>query len=230
MLRRQADPDRPRTRTIYLFDEVFGGEMQGDDFSPGVKSAILDQIHRHEPIVASAIGGNAHAAMTVIPYRRIDFVLSGDEALPLDDEAEILTEEEMRQDLENALQPDLNRFRLLHRLIGPFWHLESPPPVRRCDWVKEHAESFFTDKPEFHTLGVAQPGVRYRAWRLANRIITAELSRLGCGYVPVPKDICGEAGLLRPSYGRDATHGNHHFGEAMIQALEVIAANTQALA
>lgn len=221
--RREEDPERPRTRTIYLLDDAFGGEMEGDDFSVGVKAAILDQVQRHNPIIASAIGGNAHAAMTMIPYRRIDFALSGDDALPMDEAAEILTEEEMRRDLELALRHDIDRLRLLHRLIGPYLHLESPPPVRRSDWVMEKAERFFTDKPEFHALGVAEPGIRYRAWRLANRIIKAELDALGCGYVSVPRHVCGDAGLLRPSFGRDATHGNYHFGEAMIQALEAVA-------
>lgn len=218
--RREADPDRPRTRTICLLDPAFGGEMEGNQFSPGIATAIRDQLERHSPVVASAIGGNAHAALTLIPYRRIDFPLSGDDALPLDPEAELLSEAQMRQDLTEALQRDLLQLRLLREIAGPFWHLESPPPVRRKDWVQARAEAFFTEKPEFHTLGVAEAGVRYRAWRLACRIVQEELEKLGCRYVPVPKELCGEAGLLRPSMGRDATHGNQVFGEAMICALE----------
>lgn len=219
-IRREADPDRPRTRTIYLFDSAFGEEMDGDDFSDGVKTAIRSHIERHEPVIASAIGGNAHAAMTMIPRRRIDFVLAGDDAVPLDPEAELISEAEMRALLTHAMTFDLTRLRLLRALVGPFWHLESPPPVRRKDWIVEHAEAFFVDQPDFHRLGVAEPGIRYRAWRLAGRILREELDRLGCFYVPVPSRVCGEAGLLRPSHARDATHGTHNFGEAMLQELE----------
>lgn len=219
-IRREADPERPRTRTIYLLDEALGGEMEGDDFSAGVKAAIRAHIDRHDPVIASAIGGNAHAALTMIPRRRIDFILSDDDALPIDPDAELLSEAEMRAQLTDVLTFDLTRLRLLRALVGPFWHLESPPPVRRKDWIVEHAEPFFLDQPDFHTLGVAEPGIRYRAWRLANRILREELDRLGCGYVPVPARVCGEAGLLRPSHARDATHGTHNFGEAMLQELE----------
>ena len=224
ILRREADPDRPRTRTIYLLDPAFGGEMEGNAFSPGIRTAIRDQIDRHAPLVASAIGGNIHAALTMIPHERIDFVLSGDDALPIDEAALLLTEAEMAARLTTALQPDLLRLRLLRGLAGPFWHLESPPPVRNADWIRDKAERYWTEQPEFHTLGIAGAGIRYRAWRLANRIIRAELDRLGCAYVPTPAHVCGTTGLLRPSHGRDATHGNHHFGEAMIQALEQAAA------
>jgi hypothetical protein len=225
--RREADPDRPRTRTIYLPDPAFGGEMEGGHFSPGIVRAIKDQLERHAPIVASAIGGNTHAALTLIPYRRIDFHLSGDDALPLDPEAELLSEDQMRGQLTEALQRELLQLRLLRDIAGPFWHLESPPPVRRKDWVQAKAEAYFTEKPEFHTLGVAEAGIRYRSWRLAYRIVREQVEKLGCYYVPVPNELCGEAGLLRPSMGHDATHGNQVFGEAMIRALERAVAESE---
>ena len=222
-IRALEDHVGPRIRTIYLKDPAFSSEIEDGDFSPEVKAAILSQKAEGNPILASAIGGNAHAAMTLIAVERIDFVLSDDDALPIDEEAKIITEEEMSHRLTKALQGDLLRLKLLRRLIGPFWHLESPPPVRRKDWIEQKAENFFTANPSFRALGISEAGIRYRVWRLANRIIKAELDRLGCGYISVPKSVCGEAGLLRPSHGRDATHGNNHFGEAMLRELERIA-------
>jgi len=205
-----------------MLDPIFGEDLANTQygFAPGLNVAVLAQIERHNPIIASAIRGNGHSAMAMIPRRRFDFELSGDDALPIDDEAEIITEAEAREMLEPWIRPDVREFRLLHDLVGPFWHLESPPPVRRSDWVMERAESYFTDQPDFHRLGVAPAGIRYRVWALANRILKEELARLGCGYVSVPAHCKGERGLLRPSYGRDATHGTQQFGEEMIQALE----------
>lgn len=222
--RREANPDQPRTRTIYLGDPIFGREMQGGDFSPAIRDAVRDQIERHRPIVASAIGGNVHAAMTLIPHRRFDFVLSADDALPIDREAELRSESDVRSELTRLLERDLLQLRLLRDLAGPFWHLEPPPPVRDSEWVKTHAEEFFTSQPAFAELGVAPAGVRYRTWRLQCRIVREACAQLGCGYVSVPSSMCGEVGLLRPSQARDATHAGPNFGEEMIRALEICAA------
>jgi hypothetical protein len=222
IIRREADPGRPRARTIYLPDPMFGGEMAegGKQFSPGVRAAILDQIERHNPIVASAIGGNAHSALALVPYRPFDFILSGEDALPIDHSVELRSEADVRAELTSIMARQLLQMRLLADLSGPFFHLESPPPVRSSAWVRDHAERFFTDQPAFAELGVAPAGVRYRTWRLACRIVREECERLGCHYVPVPKIMCGEAGLLRPSQARDATHAGPHFGEEMLRELE----------
>lgn len=223
IVRREADPDRPRTRTINLLDPAFAPEMEGGDFSATMKAAILEQIERHDPIIASAIGGNAHAAFSMIPRDRFDFEIEGGDTLPLDEQATIRSETEVRVALGAHLELEITRLRLYRALVGPFWHLESPPPIRKTEWILEHAEEYFTNQPDFHSLGIAPAGVRYRTWLLASRMIREECARLGCGYIEVPRHVRGEAGLLRPSQARNATHGNGHFGEAMLQELERIA-------
>ncbi|ATE67026.1 hypothetical protein [Rhizorhabdus dicambivorans] len=224
MARRAADPDRPRTRTIYLLDPAFAPEMVEDDFGPALKAAIRDQIDRHDPIIASAIGGNAHAAFAMIPRDRFDFETAGGDTLPLDEEAAILGEAEVRDRLLPWLELEMTRLRLLRAVAGPFWHIESPPPVRSAEWIMAHAESYFTEQPDYHRLGIAPAGVRYRTWLLASRMIRKLCDELGCAYVEVPRQLRGEAGLLRPSLARDATHAGEAFGEAMLQALEAAAA------
>ncbi len=223
--RRETDPLWPRTRTIYLLDPAFAPEMDGDDFGPALKAAIRDQIARHDPIVASAIGGNAHAAFAMIPRERFDFVIDGGETLPLDEGAEIRTEAEMRQRLAPWLELEMHRLRLLRAVTGPFWHLESPPPVRSAEWIMAHAEPYFTEQPDYHSLGIAAAGVRYRCWLLASRMIRELCDELDCAYVEVPRHLRGEAGLLRPSLARDSTHAREPFGEAMLQALEAATAS-----
>ena len=222
-IRRQSDPERPRTRTIHLLDPTMAPEMDGDDFSPALKSAITDQIARHDPIITSAIGGNAHAAFSMIPHERIDFEIDGGEILPLDPKAKILSEADIRKALSDHLELEFSRLRLFRSLAGPFWHLESPPPVRSTEWILQHAEEYFSRQPEFRSLGIAPAGVRYRTWLLASRMAREECERLGCAYVAVPGHLRGEAGLLRPSQARDATHGNASFGEAMLRELERVA-------
>ena len=227
--RREADPARPRTRTIYLLDPAFAPEMVGDGWGPALTAAIRDQIQRHDPIVASAIGGNAHAAFSMIPRERFDFEIEGGDTLPLDPGATIRSEAEVRARLLPWLGLEMTRLRLLRALAGPFWHLESPPPIRSAEWIMAHAESYFTDQADYHSLGIAPAGVRYRSWLLANRVIRELCDELGCAYVEVPRHLRGEAGLLRPSLGRDATHAKEAFGEAMLQALEAVAFRASAL-
>jgi len=221
--RREADPDRPRTRTIHLLDPAFAPELDGDRFGPALSAAIREQIERHDPIVASAIGGNAHAAFAMIPRERIDFAIDGGHALPLDEDAEIVSEAEMRERLTPWLELEMHRMRLFRELVGPFWQIESPPPVRSAEWIAAHAEAYFTDQPDYHRLGIAPAGFRYRCWLLAGRMIRELCDEMGCSYVEVPRELRGEAGLLRPSLARDATHAREPFGEAMLRALEAAA-------
>ncbi len=85
-VRRERDPDRPRTRTIYMLDPVFGGPTSEDGtrFSTGLTAAILEQIERHDPVIASVIRGNGHAALSLIHRHRFDFELTDEyEPLPL---------------------------------------------------------------------------------------------------------------------------------------------------
>lgn len=234
--RREAHPDRPRARTIHLLDPAFGGELAGErpeeGFSEGVRTAILDQIARRRPFVASAIGGHAHVVTSLLqPGRRFDFVLSAGpdtpealEQLPPDPQAEIIGEADARRMLAGALVFELTRLRILRDLVGPFVHLQPPPPVRRTDWLFAHAESFFRDDPAFSQEAIAPAGVRYRMWRLAMRIVGEECARLGCRVIPIPREACGAAGMLRPSLAGDATHGNPHFGELMLRELDRLAA------
>lgn len=233
--RRERDPDRPRTRTIHMLDPAFGQELATrrveDGFSDLLAAAIRDQINRHDPLVASAIGGAAHATIGLLqPGLRLDFVLSDGadvaddvERLPIDRDAELITEGEARDRLLEAMQDELGRLRCLRALVGPFHHLQPPPPVRSEAWVFDRAECFFRDQPRFSLAAIAPAGVRYRLWLLASRILAAECARLDCGFVVVPRRLRGAAGLLRPSHGRDATHGNTHFGEAILQELDRLA-------
>lgn len=234
--RREAHPQHPRARTLHLLDAAFGGELAdeggGDAFSAGVRGAIQDQIGRHRPFVASVVGGNAHVVTSLLqPGRRFDFALpnapgepEGLEQLPLDPAADIIGEADARAMLRLPLECELTRLHLLRELIGPFHHIQAPPPVRRTDWLYARAESFFRDQLHFSEAAIAPPGVRYRTWRLASRMVAEECAAIGCGYMIVPREACGAAGMLRPSLASDATHGNPHFGEVMLRELDRVAA------
>jgi len=225
-LRREADPDRPRTRVIHTLEPQYGPEIEveGDvqRFSVALSAAIRDQIDRHRPIVASASGGNVHNGFALIRHPRpFDFLLSDEDGPPLDPEAEPISEALVRAVLEEALGRDLVRLREIKRLAGDFIQLQSPPPLADSTYIASAADAYFRDRG-IASQGVASAGLRYKIWRLHSRIIAGYCSKLGARFLPAPREVCDDHGFLLNDFAGDATHGNAAYGEAVIRALEAM--------
>lgn len=225
-IRREADPDRPRTRVIHTLEPHHAPEVEGEGdearFSSALVDAIRDQIDRHRPVIASASGGNVHNGFALIRHPRpFDFLLSDEEGLPLDPDAEPLSEALVRAVLDEALARDRVRLREIKRVAGDFVQLESPPPVADNAYVAAAADAYFRDRG-LATQGVASAGLRYKMWRLHSRIIAGYCTELGVRFLPAPGETRDDQGFLRADFSGDATHGNAAYGEAVIRALEVM--------
>lgn len=224
--RREADPDRLRTRVIHTMEPQYAPELlgEGDEaiFVPALAEAIGEQIARHDPLVASASGGNVHNGFALIRHPRpYDFLLSGEEGPPLDPDAEPLSEALVRAALENGLSRDRARLRQIRRVAGAVIQLESPPPLADNAIIAAQADAYFKDRG-IASLGVASPQLRYKIWRLHSRIIAGYCAELGLGFLPVPIETRDDNGFLLPHLAGDATHGNAAYGEAVIRALEAM--------
>lgn len=219
-LRREADPDRPRTRVIHTLEPRYAPEFDGEGFSATLATTIRDQIERHRPLVASAMGGNVHNALSLLAHPRpFDFLLSGEPSLPVDPDAEPIAETLVTAALQAARATDRRRLALLAEIAGPFVHLESPPPVADTAWVATQADSYFRGKGgEVPT--IAPAALRHRIWRLHSRIVRAEVAALGGRFLPVPPEALDAGGFLDAAFAADATHGNAAYGEAVIASLE----------
>lgn len=222
-VRREADPDRPRTRVIHTLEPRYGGEFADPAqtaFSAGLVSAIEDQVARHHPRIVSVVGGNAHNAIALIRHARpFDFLWPDEDGPSLDDGSELIPLGQIRTVLERRLQTDFARLRALHAIVGPFIHLESPPPVRDGSYIAAHAEPWFRDAAG-DELVVAGPGMRWRVWRLASQLVREAVAALDCRYLPVPAEARDADGFLRQSLAADPTHGNAAYGELLIRAVE----------
>lgn len=223
-VRREADPDRPRTRVIHTLEPQYAPELAGEGedaaFTPALVDAIRDQLARHDPLLVSASGGNVHNRFGLIRHPRpYDFLLSGEEAPPLDPEAEPVTEALIRAALEEGLARDRVRLREIGRIGRAFIQLESPPPVADGNYIAREADAYFKDRA-IAELGVAPRALRYKIWRLHSRIVARYCAELGARFLPVPRETQDEEGFLRPEFAGDATHGNQAYGEAVIRALE----------
>ncbi len=224
--RREADPDRLRTRVIHTVEPQYAPELVGEGeeahFAPVLVETIRDQIARHDPLVASASGGNVHNAFALIRHPRpYDFLLSAEEGPPLDPEAEPITEALVRAALVAGLERDRLRLREIRRVAGNFVQLESPPPVADGGYIAKRADAFFKDRA-IADLGVAPAALRYKIWRLHSHIVAGYCAALGVSFLPVPRETQDDGGFLKPEYAGDATHGNEAYGEAVIRSLEAI--------
>jgi hypothetical protein len=219
-IRREADPDAPRTRTIHLGEPRYAPELLPDDsgFAPPLVAAIRDQVDRHAPRIASCIGGNVHNVLGLMRHPRpFDFRLSEDDAL--DPAAEPLPLGLVRATLTQAMARDLLRLRLLAALVGPFVHLESPPPLRDDALIAARADAFFRDRALTSHV-VAPAALRHRLWRLHGAIVCDACRAADILFLPVPTDVMDGHGFLDPAFAGDATHGNAAYGERMIRLIE----------
>jgi hypothetical protein len=225
---REAFPDEPRTRVIHTlepvhapeFENAVGGDYAEARFGAKLRAAIADQIARHQPRIASVVGGNIHNALALMRHPRpFDFMLSGEKGPPRDEGAELIPEGLIRATLLERLQPDFARLRALFEIAGPFIHVDSPPPVRESDYISTHAEAWFRDRVEGEIVA-AGVGVRWRMWRLTSRLLREAVERLGGHFLPAPPETQDAEGFLRLDYAADPTHGNLAYGEALIRAIE----------
>ncbi|MET0376653.1 MAG: hypothetical protein ABW128_20665 [Rhizorhabdus sp.] len=224
--RREADPDRLRTRVIHTLEPRYAPELmeEGDHaiFTPALIDAVRDQIDRHTPLVASASGGNVHNGFALIRHPRpYDFLLSDEDGPPLDPEAEPISEALVRAALEDGLARDHIRLREISRLCGEVVQLESPPPLADNAVIAAQADAYFQNR-DIAELGVASAGLRYKIWRLHSRIVAGYCAKLGMRFLPVPRETRDDRGFLLPQFGGDATHGNLAYGEAVIRQLEAL--------
>lgn len=216
---RETWPDEPRTRIIHTLAEPYRSE--GEEFGPLARAAIADQIARHQPRLVSMLGGNAHNMISLMrPPRPYDFILHGEaEGPPLAPDAELIPEALVRAALEERLRTDFWRLRTLREIAGPFIHVESPPPVINDAFIRGRAEAYFRDYSDREIVPAA-PGVRWRVWRLASRILREQVEALGCRFLAVPPAVQDADGFLRIELAADPTHGNEAYGELLIRAIE----------
>jgi hypothetical protein len=185
-----------------------------------LEAEIREQVARHDPRVASVIGGNVHNALALLRHERpFDFHLSGEVSPALHPEAERVPEALVAEALRVGQAPDRARLAALHAVVGPFVHVESVPPLRDDRLIAAAADRYFVERG-ITPQTVAPAGLRYRMWRLASRLMRHAVEELGCGWLPVPVEVCDDDGFLRPELAGDATHGNGDYAELVIRALE----------
>lgn len=222
--RAESHPDRPRVRAIHTLEKryapFYAGEGDAATFAPPLLAAIEEQIAWHQPLVVSVNGGNVHNMLTLVRHpRAFDFLLSEEDGLPLDPDAEPISEALVRAALDHGLVGDRFLLRLTKAAANAAFHLESPPPLFDNRTIEDHAAAHFEGMPAF---GVSSPALRYKIWRLHSRIVAGYCAELGITFLPVPRETQDANGFLLPHLAGDATHGNQAYGDIVVRMLETL--------
>jgi hypothetical protein len=219
-LRREADPDRPRTRTIHVGEERFAPRLVEGRLGEALAREIDDQVARHGPVVASCLGGNIHNALALMRHPRpFDFLLPGEAGDRIAEGAEPVPAALVRAALLAGMAEDLVMLRLVRARVERLFHLQSPPPLASDMTIAELADAYFRERG-IATLGVAPLSLRWKMWRLQSDLMAELCAEADVTFLSVPTPVLDEEGCLRPDLAADATHGNAGYGEAWIQTLE----------
>lgn len=187
-----------------------------------VNPAILDAFEEGYDFYVSMVGGNTQTVMGLVNYQiPFDFVLPEEPDLPIQPEADLVPCGVVRRRLERGTQAVFQTMTALRELTSaPFYHLESPPPVPSEEHIVANPSTFAEKIAE---RGVAPISLRYKLWRLHSTLVREACEAIDMTFVPAPRSMQDEQGMLRPeAWTDDPTHANHVYGEALIRQLLAI--------
>jgi hypothetical protein len=164
------------------------------------------------------ISGNEHQMIGLINHpRAFDFVSPLEPDLPLLVNREIVPGDIIRDALASMIRGDLFRT-IAENLSIPKYQLEPPPPILDHAHITTYAGVF---KEKIAELGINDPGVRLKLWRLCSHLTRSVCERHSIGYVPAPIAAVGPEGYLHcDALSPDPTHANAWYGGLIMSQIE----------
>ena len=201
----------------YLYANRFEPPLLDGTTGTRLNPAILDLIQTGQPrCLVSSIGGNEHNVLSITQgARRYDFILGENPDLPLDTTGEIIPEAAIR---ENLTEWTADKIALLRAIRGasalPLVQIEPPPPLPRDHVLACRKDAF---RRTVNARNLSPDSVRHKMWRVQTGLYRKACADLGVHYIQTLPDMIDEHGMLaRGAWGKDATHANDNYGEAMM--------------
>jgi hypothetical protein len=180
--------------------------------------------------IALSWQGNQHLSRFMFsPNPRIDFVLSTNPDLPLDEEATIVPELMLRE----LFRPSMEQLeKTLKRLDGAgaarILVLGTPPPKDDDSFCRQRLGKERTFAARAGKLGVdlasieLSPAIlRYKYWALLQNMMRETAGRACKEFIPIPLAAQAPAGFLRRElWADDITHANRDYGKLVLKDLE----------
>lgn len=172
-------------------------------------------------------GNQYHAFAMFEASPPIDFVLAEEPAIAVNEDACIVAELALRARLSKSLAG-------LHHVLGTMKKrgartpvlVGTPPPIgdndairgllQRAPFFKKLAASTGLD---IETAPLAPAMLRYKLWRLVQRMTREVGAAYGVPFHPVPRAVHDENGFLRSDLWQDASHANAHYGDLLLEDL-----------
>lgn len=216
--RRAQDGGEPISGAFhYLYDPGFEPPFVDGAarsvLNPNIADALSDPTAR---FVLTSIGGNEHNVLSIARNRpHFDFILGEQPDLPLERGAEILPEAAIRETILDWMSEKIAILRALRRATSvPIVQIEPPPPLPR-EQVLAYPKEFFRSVIDQRKM--SPDLLRRKMWRVQIGVYRDVCAELGIAYVPTLPEMIGADGMLATSAcGKDATHANEAYGEAMV--------------
>lgn len=215
-------------QTIWLGDDRYQDFRRhvGNDGIEGFVWAeeIVNEITKLNPkadILFSAFGGNAHNIFGLVQHPHpFDFTLSSKPNLFVNEKVQLVPEAlvELAMTGQGGFPETVWCLRAARSIYsGRIVHLESPPPIKDADYLKNYAGAF---KDQFETYGISPPFLRYKLWRLHSMLIKKECMLQNIEFIECPKEFIDEEGFLKSNgWAMDTTHANAAYGDSVIKQL-----------
>ena len=175
-----------------------------------------------DDLVISTIGGNQHAALSLIQHPQPFDTVGNNGELPEPSESgapEIVPRNALKAIFETSFRTNDGKRILAIANAGPqrTVHLMAPPPKDDVAHILRKVEADFAAKGIMEK-GVSPAPMRLRIWNIQNEVRGAVLAEGGVDLLPPPDGTMDEAGFLKPEYyASDATHANEKYGMKIIQ-------------
>lgn len=178
---------------------------------------------RSNDVLVSLVGGNHHSVFSTVQHPLpFDVLLPGEMSPRADDSAELVPFRALYGHFAAALRlRDQEMFATLRKSTrAKVVHLLAPPPKRDNAFIQNYHDTQFAAEG-IDRLGVSDPELRMKFWKLQNRAVEEICTELGIEVIGPPAAACDPDGFLaRACYARDATHANVKYGELVLEQLE----------
>lgn len=188
--------------------------------------AFIQRLAAFKPsaVVASFIGGNTYAGFSTIQHPQpFDFLIPGDSPNELALDAEIIPFRMIYDQFARMIYKGdgASLMALRKATKATIVHLLAPPPKYDNHFITENYDTRYA-ADGIASLGVSQPHLRMKFWRLQNIAIQGLCAEIGIEVLGPPSEALDGSGFLaRPYWARDATHANADYGELVLKQLEV---------
>jgi hypothetical protein len=204
-------------RFHYLYDARYEPPFISEGGELRLNRSIGEALRENDPrFILTSIGGNEHNVLSIAQRdRRFDFILGEEPNLPVDDRAELLPEAAVRETLRDWMKDKTDVLTAIRAATGaPIVQIEPPPPLPRAQ-VLAYPKEFFRSLLDQRNM--SSDTLRYKMWRVQSELLREICAEAGIVYVRNPPDVIDSDGmLLRHACGKDATHANDSYGEAIV--------------